>query len=345
MTQSAPRLFSALNKDNVLHAFSLLFYPEMRDRGLERLKELGVLADDAAANVRRALGNGSYRDHGLFDALAPVKLNLDYWTRWHTYNQLRPTMPLDQVAGYRSAWPAAFSARGLRGKDVMDFGAGDFSPLSLAILLYVNGARSVVAFEPAGWRLDYTQAAVGELVADILSNPGAYNFGYPGDPRVLTRRLTEISLEAIGPRPVLDLGPIQVRRTFSFDEGSAAFDLILSTSVFEHVRSFDAEIANHLKALRRGGVSINRVDFTDHRHGQPELWPFGFYEDGVTYGCNLLRVSDLADAARRLGARFQMRDALLADEAVLDRVRLLERFRGYSRESLRTMTATLVLRA
>ncbi len=338
-------MFSELNPDNVLHAFSLLFYPEMREEGLARLKGLGVLTDQSATSVRAALGSGAYLERTLFPSLAPIKLDLDHWTRRHPYNQLRPTMPLDQIAGYRSAWPGVFEPRAFRGKDIMDFGAGDCSPLSLAILLYVNGARSVVAFEPAGWRLDYTQAAVRELVADIFSDPVAYNFGYLGDPRALTRRLTEISLEAIGPRPVLDLGPIQLRKAFSFDDSTAAFDLILSTSVLEHVRSFETEIANHHKVLRRGGVSINRVDFTDHRHAQPELWPFGFYEDGVPYGCNLLRVSDLADAAKRQGARFQIRDPLLAEEAVLDRFRLLERFRGYSRESLRTRSATLVLLA
>ncbi len=338
-------MFSELNPGNVLHAFSLLFYPEMREKGLERLKELGVFTDESVARVQTALSNGSYLDRTLFLSLGPIKLDLDHWTRRHPYNQLRPTMPLDQVATYRSGWPAAFAPRGLRGKDVMDFGAGDFNPLSLAILLYVNGARSVVAFEPSGWRLEYTQAAVRELVADIFSNPRAYNIGYPGDPKALTRRLTEISLEAIGPRPALDLGPIQLRRAFSFDDYSAAFDLILSTSVFEHVGSFDSEIRNHLKALRKGGVSINRVDFTDHRHTQPELWPFGFYEDGVTYGCNLLRVSDLADAAGRVGARFEIRDPILADEQAIDKWRLLERFGGYSRESLRTTTATLVLLA
>ncbi len=335
--------FSELKPDNVLHAFSLLFYPDMREQGLGRLKDLGILTDESAAGVRTALGNGAYLDRTLFLSLAPIKIELDRWSRQHAFNMLRPTAALDAIAAYRTAWPGAFTPSGLRGRDVMDFGAGKFSPLSVAILLYVNGARSVVAFDPGGWRLEYTRAGVRELVADIFANPRAYNIGYPGDPKALTRRLTEISLEAIGPRPVLDLGPIQVRRAFSFDDCAAAFDLILSTAVFEHVPSVDAEIGNHLKALRKGGVSINRVDFTDHRHAQPELLPFGFYQDGVAGPCNLLRVSDFADTATRRGARFEIRDAVLAEEATLDRFPLQERFRRYSRDSLRTTSATLVL--
>lgn len=336
-------MFTRLDPNNVLHAFSQLFYPDGRAQGLDRLKQLGVLTDESAARARSALGDGAYSDRTLFLALAPIKLDLDQWARQHAHNQMRPTRPMEFIETYRRAWPAAFSPSGLRGKDVMDFGAGDFNPLALAIVLYVNGARSLLAFEPGGWRLEYAQAAVRELVADIFTSPRAYNIGYPGDPKTLTRRLTEINLEAIGPRPALDLGPIQLRRSFSFDGHSGAFDLILSTSVFEHVGSFEQEIANHLRALRKGGVSINRVDFTDHRHAQPGMWPFGFYEDGVTYGCNLLRVSDLAAAATHAGVRFEIRDPHVADDATLDRLRLQERFRRYDRAALRTMAATLVL--
>jgi SAM-dependent methyltransferase len=252
------------------------------------------------------------------------------------------------LAKYAASEPAVFQSGWLTGKDVMDFGAGQFSPISVAVVLYVNGARSVVAFEPGGflkgnWQ-DYVKTSTKELVADILMHPQTYALSPDARPEMIRRRLADIAFERLTGEDVMELGPIRLVKSFAFAENAASLDLILSTSVFEHVQSFEHEIRNHLAALRAGGVSINRVDFTDHRHKQPEFAPFGFYRDGVRFGCNLLRVSDLESAARSAGASYEIKDRRLAEESVVDRATLLERFAQYDMHSLRTMGATFILR-
>ena len=330
--------------ENLLITIGRLLLPERRAEAIQELKDAGVLTTETERILADLLAGGWYTNRTLFAKLAPVKIELDAWIRNHRFNQFRPTYALDAIEMYARGQPDILTHGWLAGKDVMDFGAGRFSPASLAIVLYANGARTVTAFEPAGWSIDHATTAMRELVAGIMMSPQTYCL--PGCPssEEIRRRLCDIRFN-ISSDDVVDLGPIRLIRRFDFAHHESAFDLVLSRSVLEHVKSFDTEIANHLTILKPGGVSINRVDFTDHRHWEPQNSPFGFYADGVTCGCNLLRVSDLDRAARASGALYEIKDANLVAEAVVRRKPLLERFAAYEMDSLRTSAATLVLKA
>ncbi|MCA9277726.1 MAG: hypothetical protein H6815_02960 [Phycisphaeraceae bacterium] len=329
-------------KPNVLRALSEVFYPISRESGIKQLIDLGILNKETAGCLAEFLSDGMYSYRKMYEMLAPVKVRLDEWMRVADYSKFRPTQSLASIKRYAQASPSYFSVDGLRGSHVLDFGAGQYSPLSIAILLYINGAETVTAFEPAGWFPDTTPVSIRELISDIHVQPDTYNFAGHNDARLLKRRLAELSFEAIN-QDEINLGPIRLCKHLDFQSYASSFDMILSTSVFEHVSSFDNEIQNHLTSLRPGGISINRVDFTDHRQWKPELVPFGFYRDGVPCGCNLLRVSDLADAAKKTGAMFEIKDCVLADSNTIDEEHLVDRFRGYTLTTLRTMAATLVL--
>lgn len=340
-TEPAP---AAQTDYNLLESIGGLLLPQTRERAILELKERGVIGEDAAASLAEHLGAGRYTYRAMFTAIAPVKLAIDQWTRVHRFNKLRPTAPLDSLARYADATPELLTEGWLVGKDVLDFGAGIFSPISVAVVLYLNGARSITAFEPAGWKPDILHASVRELVAEVHTDPARYAITPHTTTEAVVARLADIRFERLDGENPADLGPIRLVRAHDFQAHPDSVDLIVSTSVFEHVESFDSEIDNHLTVLRSGGVSVNRVDFTDHRHRQPEFRPFGFYADGLPAGCNLFRVSDLEAAAKRAGAVYQITRRQLAEPGVVEKIPLLGRFAAYDLETLRTMAATFVLR-
>lgn len=330
--------------ENLLTTLGHLLIPERRAEAIQELKDAGALTDETERRLAGLLAGGLYTNRTIFAKLAPVKIELDRWIRNHLFNQFRPAYALDAVEVYTRSQPDILTHGWLAGKDVMDFGAGRFSPVSLAIVLYANGARTVTAFEPAGWSVDHADTAVRELVADMMISPQTYCLPGCPSPTELRGRLCDINFEGMSSDEVVSLGPIRLIRKFDFSNHASAFDLVLSRSVLEHVRSFETEIANHLQILKPGGVSINRVDFTDHRHWEPQHLPFGFYADGETCGCNLLRVSDLDRAAKETGVTYEIKDANMVDESVVKRKPLLDRFAAYDMDSLRTSAATLVLK-
>jgi SAM-dependent methyltransferase len=330
--------------DNILLPISRLFYPATREDAIDELRREGVLTEESARTLGEILSAGQYSRRTLFASIAPVKITLDRWVREHRWNKFRPTSALDPLEVYRATNPEVFDGEWLAGKDVLDFGAGQFSPISVAIVLYVNGARSITAFEPGGWKPDHVLTATRELIAELHFRPGPFVLSPSVRAADVKARLADIDFGALTDETDADLGPIKLVRSLDFRACPGSFDLALSNSVFEHVDCFETEIANQLSVLRPAGVSINRVDFTDHRHRKPEHAPFGFYRDGVRAGCNLLRVSDLEGAAKRVGAEFEIKDRMLANPSVIDRPSLLERFAGYDTLTLRTMAATLVLR-
>ncbi|MCK6476833.1 MAG: class I SAM-dependent methyltransferase [Phycisphaerales bacterium] len=336
-------MFTNYNPANVLHAFSRLLYPFTRDEALFRLKELGVLDEQNIARVREILSQGEYSYRMLFLSLGPVKVEMDEFLRGHDFIALRPRHAMIALEAYRAARPELFTAAGIAGKRVLDFGASDINPLAVAVVLVANGAESVIAYEPAGWALDYAKVSVRELIAEMHLSPETFTLP-GGDPRQLKRRLAEIPFEKLGEGDTLEMGPITLTKQLSFEHYPSAFDAILSTSVFEHVWDVEKEIRHHASSLRPGGVSLNRIDFTDHRFFRADCQPFGFYRDGEQYGCNLLRVTDYGEVATKVGIGFEIKDAHLVDQSVVESMLELDRFKKYDMQTLRTASATLVLK-
>lgn len=332
---------------DVLATLSRLMYPGKREHTLELLRSEGVLSSETADLLGKKLSEGRYSYRTVFNSISTVQIELSQFIDSHKFNKFRGTEAVDMINGYRSGGdPRPFDLDRLRGASVLDFGAGIFSPLKVAIVLYANGADRVVAFEPAPWRPYFMRQSTARLIAQMNLEPSAFCISGISAKEMRTR-LADIDFdgnlnEASGE---IDLGPVKLTSTFDFAARKSDFDLILSTSVLEHVDSVERELENKAACLRSGGVAINRIDFTDHRHSKPEFAPFGFYYDGVAWSCNLKRVSDVDVAAGKLnGCAYELINKDYAKDEDVDLDRILGRFKGYDRETLLTKAATLVLR-
>lgn len=267
---------------DILVTLSRLMYPGNREHALEILQSEGVLNPETAEVLRRKLNEGRYSYRTLFNSILIVQIELSRFIDLHKFNKFRGTEAVDMINCYRGGDPRPFDLDRLRGASVLDFGAGIFSPLKIAIVLYANGADRVVAFEPAAWRPYSIRQSTARLIAQMNLEPSAFCISGISAKEMRSRladidfdgKLNETSGET-------DLGPIKLTSKFDFSAHKSDFDLILSTSVLEHVESVERELANQASCLRPDGIAINRIDFTDHRHSKPEFAPFGFYYDGV----------------------------------------------------------------
>ncbi len=139
----------------------------------------------------------------------------------------------------------------LRGKTVLEYGPGDTQ--ALAVMLYAHGARVVHGVDRFPLqRFSSTNARVYELILDSLEP----------EPR---RRAT--AAFRIPGRSDSGFNPDAIQY-FVTNNGlsrySAAYDLIISRAVLEHVNYLDESIADIARALAPGGVSVHEVDLRSH---------------------------------------------------------------------------------
>lgn len=153
------------------------------------------------------------------------------------------------------------SGAALAGLQVLEYGPGDV--LGVALLCIAHGAERVVCVDrfplerltPANIAI---YRALLEGLAGAMRERAEAAFRTPGDP-------------ASG----LDPARIDYRVTADGASGMvAAFDLILSRAVLEHVHDLPLLFADMRRALRPGGVAVHQVDLKSH--GLDRSTPFDF---------------------------------------------------------------------
>lgn len=203
----------------------------------------------------------------------------------------------------------------LSGRRCLDLGCGAHQPLAVASLLYVNGARAVVANDivPAA---DPARSArlLHDLLCHAIRSPAHFHVG---DVAVdeYRRRLAAFDLEALAAG---DLSggcartPIRhvVTSVFALQESVGRFDLVSSRAVLEHFLDFDAVCRVLFELTAAGGVGCHLYDFCDHRHYRsPRYHPWSFLAEAEDWAAdvpaadvsNRLRLSHVASALERAG--------------------------------------------
>lgn len=152
-------------------------------------------------------------------------------------------------------------ARFLRSRSVLEYGPGDV--LGVALLMYAHGASSVQCVDrfPLKRATDNNLQAYRELIDTLGPEQreracrAFVEYGEPEsgfDPRAIAYAVTRDGL---------------IGRT-------AAYDLIISRAVLEHVDRLDMTMDDMASALRRDGIAIHKVDLKSH--GMDRYHPFDF---------------------------------------------------------------------
>ncbi len=252
-----------------------LIRPGAREDAYRELAELFSKEWTGELRSRLDVPRYSYRCNGLSAAYA--KAEIDEYLNSHAFNQINPGRLMELFNIFNSIQPID-----IVGKSILDFGSGEFNPLGFSILLYVNGAKRCVAYEPGDVSEKLSALGRKELIFAILEDPAAFRF-------------TAISNDEMR-RRVCNL---QVELCRNRSEVSGVFDYVFSRSVFEHVDDVRYE-AEFLARLCRG-MQIHRVDFSDHRFSHPEYEKLLYMKDGILHNINGLLPSEMTRKIKEAG--------------------------------------------
>lgn len=234
---------------------------------------------------------------------------------------------------------AAFGAF-LKGKVVLEYGPGDI--LGVALLLYAHGAASVRCVDR--FPLERISATNAEVYTALIES-------LQGEARARAR-----SAFVQEGQPESGFAPDKVQYAISRDglaKEPAAYDLVLSRAVLEHVNRLDLTLADIATSMRPDGISVHCVDLRSHGLDRRKPLDFLSWSDlayGLMYSSkgfpNRWRVDKYRVWGEQAGLRFlslvpteQLTPAQVDD--VFDE--LTPRFRAVQREDLRWLGFWMVV--
>ncbi|HAZ61347.1 MAG TPA: methyltransferase type 12 [Gammaproteobacteria bacterium] len=209
---------------------------------------LSAIASNLLARFAPALYVRLTRQTGRGAEDVGAENNADYFRRCHAEYCAR--------LGREPADP-----RALAGLHVLEYGPGDV--LGVALMCIAYGAERVVCVDR--FPLERLSPANVAIYRALLA-------GLPEGPRLRAAAAFRVAGD-----PASGLDPLRIEYRVTHDGTSgaeAAFDLILSRAVLEHVHDLAALFADMRRALRPGGVAVHQVDLKSH--GLDRQIPFDF---------------------------------------------------------------------
>lgn len=310
-----------------------------RARGLHELRKLPHIDASVTEALRAELSSPSYTTRSSGWRLAEAKALLDEYAVGNAYSPVNPDRTLKHIERMKSHAPEFFEKTFLGGAKVIDYGAGVYSTFNQAIILIANGVKRVVCVEPGLIRKDVVKASALQVLQSIHVDPERFNL-VGLSPSALARNIESLDFSKLDDEDDFGVGGIDFVSEISQIDQSESFDLIVSTSVLEHVVELDAEVSRQYRLLGKGGAALHVVDFTDHRHSAENYHPFLFYFDGFLKDCSGLRVSEIEQVFVENGFEIARRDERKFP-GQLDRAEIIDRFSGMSEDDLRTEMAVL----
>ncbi|MBI3506458.1 MAG: methyltransferase domain-containing protein [Proteobacteria bacterium] len=230
----------------------------------------------------------------------------------------------------------------------LNFGAGDRNPMALPLLFALAGAGRSYALEPGRLRHEVTTVTLQETLWDVACDPSRYGLA-AGDLARLAAAVDAGAFRRGGPlEEVLRGGTVGLLATGgeNLDLPPESIDLVYSRSTLEHVLDIEAAMVRLVGCLKIGGVMYHDIGLDAHDTGDPVAF---YYAERVPQvdrfaDLNFLRLSDFVRLFERLGCAVEIVQRDLLAAGALRRERLIERFRAYGDDDLRTIGAKLLVR-
>ena len=327
--------------DNILTIIAHILVPGRRKWAIDQLIDRNLIDEFSANSIGKALSDNKYNYRNTGVRLSEVKLFLDEAIEYHEYCFLNPARTMSHLKRRLMAYPEASGK--IHDGNIVDYGCGTLSSFNQAIILCANGARHVYAVEPGAIRWKMARHAAMETVKAIFARPADFRLSGLSDEE-MRANISRIDFSSMynEAEKSTDFGQITLCKSIN-EENIKKIDLIISTSVLEHVSHLSVEIGRQEEILAEDGIAIHAVDFTDHRHAHPEYEMFKFYYDGKMLDCNGLRFSEIVEVISKAGlsCRVAVKENIDADK--IRRGEMVDRFSSKSDDDLTTRAATFLL--
>lgn len=236
------------------------------------------------------------------------------------------------------------SFENIRNLTALDFGSGIYRPLSVAIILFVNGFKGVQAFEPFAPKVDFSYLSCIEVASQIMQYPEKYNFSGIDESDMIAnlarlnfRNIREkFSDLAAGRTTVVDMGGVRLVN----DLGAIPDDSIdfqFSNAVLEHVPHFFNHMLLLWAKMSSRGIALHTVDYLDHRYyDNYSLHPFEKYYDGVLDEINGMLPSEMEAEFMAVGFNVKKIVAQMVPESYFSvKRKLTGKYKSVSLDELR----------
>jgi 2-polyprenyl-3-methyl-5-hydroxy-6-metoxy-1,4-benzoquinol methylase len=207
----------------------------------------------------------------------------------------------------------------LKGKRCIDFGCGATRPFSIASLMYLLGAKSVIAIDVTPCQNHagiakgiWSMLAVLSLGASGLEKYTTYNL------KLVKTRMADFDLDALQQGRLMEGLPKSIKQHvgdyLDIESELGPFDVMISNSVFEHVPDLKGTMQIFRKNLQPGGAIYTDIDYRDHRMYVSGLspWQYLMDDDDVSPGyINKIRHSAMNQLIAETGFRVVASDQVV----------------------------------
>jgi SAM-dependent methyltransferase len=227
----------------------------------------------------------------------------------------------------------------------LEIGCGAVNPFGRLFAHLLLGARRGIAVElepqrdaPAGARF------LAKLAATAWVEPRRIYGDFPVDRAAMTANLAGFDLAKLACGDVAGLAPdrleLRLEPIESMGLPTGSVDVVLSSSVLEHLSDVDAALRELRRVTRPGGFGIHGVDTIDHWwYGHPEQHALEFLTvdaaEAMVHGSNRLRLHEL-------DARFAAHGFTVLERWPYNKVAITPQLRGRLREPWRSMPDELL---
>lgn len=288
----------------------------------------------------------------MFRLLGTLGAELDLRLR-DPANRYSVEKSMQSLAGLSSHPDIGINFAKLRNATCIEFGCGGLNPGGGSMAMLLAGAKHVIALDlddiqSPGCAARSMYAVFGAAVTRTCNPP------IPGTADQIMERVDSFDWNLLASG---DLRGVDSKRLVYIQKpmsqagiASASTDILVSSSVFEHLAEPDEIIKEMARIVRPGGLCMHAIDGVDHRsYNNKEVDDLEFLKDGsnaqLLFGCN--RVRPLAFQRMFEEHGFEVRAIRqgevrqLTDEAVQ---RFAPQFRELPRRHLEVLRARFYLR-
>ena len=237
----------------------------------------------------------------------------------------------------------------VKGRRILEVGAGVHNPLASAILAVAKGAAFAVGAEPGRISTAFFEDALTTSLIAGSQFPAAH---------ILSSITHELVMRVVSPDELLpvniELAASILLANSTLEQASfeGYFDIFHSNAVLEHIMDFEGFLKTVHAVGSPRSLHIHKIDFIDHRFydvvAPVPIDGFRFLlknEPAEDEQCNRLRISEMIDAYERHGFELLNIEKRWLRAFPDEYFEVLpERFRSLDRESLETIGAIVCLR-